>query len=284
MNTAERLALKVKENGLHLFSVAYEGKDGKEKACVFPANPCNNSYSVAKAFIVTAIGLLWEAGKIRPEDKVTELLERHLPSRIDPRYKDVTVEHLLTHKAGYDRGFLDIDAEDITKYPDDDFIKLALSEPIVHTPGTHFCYTDAAFYLLSVIVTELTGKRADDFLRPLLFQKLGFHEMAWGICPRGYTIGATGLFLRTEDMVKLGSVYANDGMYGEERILSPEWVELVLSRGYEFHRVEDTDLYAKGGMRGQMLCFSRKRRFACAWHGYETRDTRSAFAELLREL
>jgi len=49
-------------------------------------------------------------------------------------------------------------------------------------------------------------------------------------------MGATGLYIRTADMVKLG------------------WV------------------YAKGGMFGQLLCFSVKHREAYAWHAYEKRN------------
>ena len=53
-------------------------------------------------------------------------------------------------------------------------------------------------------------------------------------CPKGYSIGATGLYLRTEDMVKLGILYLNKGMWKETRVLSEEWVDMVISNEYEF--------------------------------------------------
>ena len=55
-----------------------------------------------------------------------------------------------------------------------------------------------------------------------------FKEFAWSRCPFGYSIGATGLYLRTEDVVKLGILYLNKGMWKEERIISEACVNLVL--------------------------------------------------------
>ena len=81
-------------------------------------------------------------------------------------------------------------------------------------------------------------------------------------------------------MVKLGYVYAQDGVFNGKRIVSSDWVSLVLSRGYEFKPSGNSDLFAKGGMFGQMLCFSRKRGSAVAWHGYESRDVRTLLENL----
>ena len=262
---------KAQNNGLRIYDFASMGADGSQYRRMSLANGCNNSYSVAKAFTVTAIGMLWDQGRIDVGDRVYELLADEFPREFDPRFREVTVEHLLTHRAGFGRGFLDIDAENIGDYPSHDFLQIVLSEPLPYEPGSHYQYTDAAFYLLSRIVTHITGEKLDDFLRPVLYETMGFQEMAWSCCPLGYTMGATGLYISTKDMVKLGWVYVNGGEYEGKRVVSEAWVEQVLSRGYEFTRRDENGTYAKGGMFGQMLCFSLPRREAYAWHAYETR-------------
>lgn len=273
-----RLCETIKQHEMNVYSLALMNEDGIQEVRIHPADLATNSYSVAKAFAMTAIGMLWDKGQIRVEDKVYDIMSEEFPEEFDPRWKEVTVEHVLTHKAGFEHGFLDIDVEDISEYPSDDFLKIVFSEPIVHEPGTEFVYTDAAYYLISRIVTKISGQRLDDFLRPVLFGTMKFQELAWSTCPHGYCMGATGLFIRTKDMVKLGFMYANDGCYFGERVVSEEWVKLVLEREYEFRRQGETGIYAKGGMCGQMLAFWPEQKMACAWHGYEIeKDMRVLF-------
>ncbi len=264
------LIKKIEQQKFHIYSVAVMDSEGIQESRIHPADLATNSYSVAKVFTMTAIGMLWDQGRIRVEDSVYEILQDEFPEGFDSRWKEVTVEHLLTHKAGFGRGFLDIDVEDISEYASNDFQKIVLSEPLVHVPGTHFVYSDAAYYLLSRIVTKISGQRLDDFLRPVLFGTMKFQELAWSTCPHGYCMGATGLYIRTKDMVKLGFVYANAGFYYGEKVVSEDWVKLVMERGYEFKLQGDTGIYAKGGMYGQMLAFLPAQGMACAWHGYET--------------
>ena len=54
------LAEKAKEYGLNIYSIAVMDGDGIRTVQLQPANRCNNSYSVAKAFTMTAIGMLWD--------------------------------------------------------------------------------------------------------------------------------------------------------------------------------------------------------------------------------
>ncbi len=42
---------------------------------------------------------------------------------------------------------------------------------------------------------------------------LAFSEYAWSACPKGHTMSVTGLFVRCEDMVKLGKIYLENGLY-----------------------------------------------------------------------
>ena len=235
---------------------------------IVPANPCCNCYSVAKAFTVTAIGLLYDRGLLTPDTLVTEVLSDFLPHGMDPKWHKVTLHHLMLHRAGFDQGLLDIDAEDASQFPSTDYLGIVLSAPLAYKPGTHYQYTDAAYYLLSRVIAKVSGCDLGDLLRPILMETMQFKEFAWSVCPQGYAMGATGLYLRTEDMVKLGILYLNGGMWKDTRVVSQEWVDIVLTNGYELKNIGD-GWYGKGGMYGQMLMLNPQKGLAVACHSFE---------------
>ena len=82
-------------------------------------------------------------------------------------------------------------------------------------------------------------------------------------------MGATGLYIRCEDMVKLGAVYLNGGEYLGKRIVSPEWVARVLDRQYEFAPNGIKDAYSKGGMNGQNLLVIPSENRVVGWQSYD---------------
>ena len=241
-----------------------------------PCNRCNNSYSVTKAFTMTAIGLLWDDGKLNVTDSLGKIFGT-------PEWSDVTIEHALTHRIGYGQGYLDIDVEDVSEYPTDDFLKLALSYPRPYAPGEHYQYTDAAFYLLSRVVDHISGEKLDSFLWKRVLRHMNFQEIAWSRCPHEYPIGATGLYVSAHDMVKLGALYLNDGTWNGQRLISSEWIRLAEERGYELHS-PGGDILGKGGMYGQFLGYSREKNAAFAWHAFDDGKTRKSIADYLKEL
>ena len=105
-----------------------------------------------------------------------------------------------------------------------------------------------------------------EYLWDKLFLPLEFREVAWSCCPMNYPMGATGLYIRTEDMVKLGSVYLNNGIYNGRRIVSKEWIDLVREKGFLPSYTEHG--YCHSGMRGQMLAIFPKHDLTVAWHGF----------------
>ena len=249
-----------------------------QKAVINSANPTCNCYSVAKAFTVLAIGMLYDKGLIKLDDLLVKILKKHLPSHIDPLWNQVTIHDVLLHKIGFDRGLLDIDCDDASLYETSDYLKIVLNTKLTYQPGTVYQYTDAAYYLLSRVVYEVSGIELSDFLRPILMEKLKFKELAWSKCPYGYSMGATGLYIRTEDMIKLGILFLNEGMWNSERIISKEWINIVISNQYEFTHVKD-GWYAKGGMCGQLLMFNFELGKAIACHSYESRIPYDIFIE-----
>ena len=163
---------------------------------------------------------------------------------------------------------LDIDCEDAYLYPSFDYLDIVLKTKLKYEPGTVSQYTDAAYYLLSRVIYEVSKVDVEDLLRPILMEKMKYKELAWSKCPKGFSIGATGLYIRTEDMVKLGILYLNKGMWKGERILSEEWINIVLDNEYEFKHIRN-GWYGKGGMRGQLLMFNIDKRKSFACHSYE---------------
>ena len=235
-----------------------------------PCNICNNGYSVTKAFIVTAIGMLHDDGLLDVKRPLRDYMADLMPPDLDPIWDQVTVEHAMLHRIGFDEGFLDIDVEDASQYPTQDFLDMVFRHPITHQPGEHRQYSDAAYYLLSRLISCVSGQKADTLLNHRLLAPLKFREAAWSRCPQDYPIGATGLYCSSADMVKLPALYLEGGLWQGQRIISEAWVNTVIDNGYEFTPKSPNGLIGKGGMYGQMIMLSREKQFAVAWHGFNT--------------
>lgn len=267
MNTS--LKKELLERKLNVYFVSIADKEYNINTySIVPANSCCNCYSVAKAFTVTAIGILYDRGLLTPQSLITDILMNYLPSDLDEKWKKVTLHHLMTHKVGFDCGLLDIDCEDASTYSSTDYLQLVLNTKLKYEPGTVYQYTDASYYLLSRVVYELTKLDLSDILRPILMEIMRFKEFSWSVCPKGFSMGATGLYLRTEDMVKLGILYLNNGLWKDKPIISKEWIDIVLANGYEFTPFGG-GWYGKGGMNGQLLMFNVEKGQTIAIHAYE---------------
>ena len=264
----------VTENNYNVYHYTEITEDVAETIHFNKSNPCQNSYSAAKAFVVTAIGMLVDAGMLSTDEKVTDILKKYLPEEMDERWHNATVHMALKHELGLPGGFLDIDVHSTYEFGYD-FLKYMLSYPLDCTPGEKSKYTDGAYYLLGRIVEEKTGRNLTEFMWEKLFFPLEFQEVAWSVCPMGHPMGATGLYIRSCDMAKLAQVYLRGGDYAGKRIISEDWVKTVLDRSYEIKPIGEGRAYGKGGMRGQMMMFVPEKNRAVAWHacfGGERKD------------
>jgi CubicO group peptidase (beta-lactamase class C family) len=188
---------------------------------------------------------------------------------MDPEWDRLTLDMALTHRLALPGGFLDIDCIDANSFGTD-YLAYMLTWPLTGKHGGERCYTDGAYYVLARCAEVRAGMRLAAFLDRELFTPLGYREAAWSCCPMGHAMGATGLYIRTEDMAKLGEVYRTGGMYQGQRLLSEAWVQTVRTRGYEL-TPKAGGAVGKGGMRGQMLAIFPDR--VVAWHACGGVDT-----------
>lgn len=80
-------------------------------------------------------------------------------------------------------------------------------------------------------------------------------------------------------MVKLGRIFLDGGVWKGERIVSEEWIKIVLERGYELRKFGKG--FSKGGMRGQRLYVNYDENIAVAWHSFDPEGKHKALSDIL---
>ena len=271
-NFLNDIADYIKEKGYNVYSIAIIENAGEAQSIQLKnVNACQDSYSVAKAFTMTAVGILFDRGLLKLDSKVVDLLGDECPENLDERWQKVTVKMILKHRVGLKDGSLDIDCFDSRTFGED-YLDFWMHKEFLFEPDEDRLYSDGAYYLLARIVEKLAGENLSVFLWKNLFYKLGFREVAWSNCPKGHCMGATGLYIRSEDMVKLGEIYLEGGTYHGERIVSREWTELALGEPFELSKCGIGNAYGKGGMHCQNLFVDPDKKRVVAYHSYDDVD------------
>jgi uncharacterized protein YbbC (DUF1343 family)/CubicO group peptidase (beta-lactamase class C family) len=116
----------------------------------------------------TSIMILVERGKVRLNDN----LSSYIPEIKGDGREGITIEHLLTHRAGYAPDFNL--KERWVGY--DEAIKRLISEPLRTPPGTRFVYSDIGYIALGEVVHRASGLTLDQFARRNIFQPLGMTD------------------------------------------------------------------------------------------------------------
>jgi len=177
-------------------------------------------FSLSKTFTSTAIGLAVDEGLLTVDEPVLRFFPDEAPENPSDNLRAMTVRHLLSMNTGHH--------EDTTgavwRGEDKDWSRAFLSLPVEHEPGTWFVYNTAATYMLSVIITKLTGEILVDYLKPRLFEPLGIANPVWDVDPEGRSIGGSGLHLCTEDIARLGQVYLQSGVWNGQQVVPAAWI------------------------------------------------------------
>jgi uncharacterized protein YbbC (DUF1343 family)/CubicO group peptidase (beta-lactamase class C family) len=122
----------------------------------------------------TSTMILVERGKVRLGDPVS----LYIPELKGEGREKITIEQLLTHRAGYAPDF---DLRDRwTGY--DEAIKRLIKEPLRNPPGSRFVYSDIGFIALGEVVRRVSGMTLDKFARQNIFGPLGMNDT--GFRPR----------------------------------------------------------------------------------------------------
>ncbi len=209
------------------------------------ANTKHRLGSITKQFTGMLILQLAEEGKI----DVNASISVYLPEYPKPQADDITVHQLLTHTAGIPNytNFQGFGATSIQYFEPKEFLHEFDSLELEFTPGEKFNYSNSGYFLLGVLIEEITGKSYEENLKEKIFDPLemtnsgydhfteiisnratGYEKTGDGFINAGYLdmsipYAAGSLYSTAEDLYKW-----DQGLYGN-KLLSKELKELYFT-------------------------------------------------------
>lgn len=186
--------------------------------------------SVTKSVTSAAIGTAILAGKLDGLDApIAPYLQSYDYGANDPRWQDITLGDLLTMRSGiaweteggYGTGLHSTDVlENSTQW-----VPYILSRSIDAEPGSTFEYNDGVSVLLGQILAGATGMTAEQWIAENLFAPIGIEDYHWKTTSAGELDTQGGLYLRSEDLARIGYLFLRKGQWDGETIVPPEWVQ-----------------------------------------------------------
>ena len=235
-----------------------------------PAGADENTHyriaSVSKTFTAAAIMLLDQQGKLRIDDKLTDLIPgtdvpylADSPNYAIPRKNEITIRELLSHRAGVFDVFNDpLEQSPYNGQPYAEYIEQTLKEPdhqfttdelvgVVASNKLHysdeqrkngFKYSDTGYSILAKIIERVSGQSYDRFLAENLFAPAGLSQTTapWSaydsMLPAPYLPGYTRV--RSGDDFIETTEYNMSDQIGPGNIISTaadtgRWIRTLLS-------------------------------------------------------
>jgi CubicO group peptidase (beta-lactamase class C family) len=182
-------------------------------------------YSATKSVINALLGILVRQGRLSVEAPAPVSVW-HAPN--DPR-QAITIDELLRMTSGLalDEKGRDVDPEARMLYLERDMAGFAERSSLQAAPGRTWKYSSGNTLILSRLIRDAVGGRAEDvleFARRELFGPLGMRDVTMEFDATGTPVGSTFMFAPARDWARFGLLYLDDGVVGGRRILPEGWV------------------------------------------------------------
>ncbi len=257
---------EINEKGLGLQSFTIVRHD---KVCAqgffkpYNADTPHVLYSMSKSVTSTAIGFAVSEGLISLNDRVSDFFPEYVMSK-RPFNRMLTIRMLLTMHS--DKLITVLDEKGET-----DWIANFMNATFLLPPNTKFNYISENTFMLSAIISKVTGMSVIDYLYPRMFEPLGIEKPFWESDGSGNSAGGWGLYMKSEDLAKFFLPYIHGGKWIDGTQLVPElWVKEATRKqvnsvrdgyidnmegyGYQFWRNPIANSYRADGLFGQR-CF-----------------------------
>ena len=195
----------------------------------------HTSWSVAKSFVATLVGVALREGRIASLD---DPMDRYAPSLTGSVYEGVPIRHVLEMSSG-----IDFDETYNSRRSDIQmlFVKLfafrqRLPEVLhdydrARPSGSHFHYASIETQALGQLLSELYDQPLSKLLEDKLWQPLGMAGQAYWNTDRmgeqGMELAFCCLNAQLRDYAKLGRLYLQQGQWQGRALLPDGWVPMA---------------------------------------------------------
>lgn len=187
------------------------------------------SFSVAKSITSLLVGIAVEDGLI---ESIDAPVTRHLPEleRRDPRFREITLRHLLDMRSGIAFRDHDLPWGDKPKvYYDPRLRERVLTKlEIEGPPGERWAYNSYNPVLLGLVLERVSDTTVAEFVEERLWKRVGMEFPAsWSVDGTAAPMEKmeSGLNARAIDFAKLGRLVLRQGRWDGARVVSREWIE-----------------------------------------------------------
>jgi N-acyl-D-amino-acid deacylase len=138
--------------------------------------------SISKPITSAAIKMLMRDGKLKADERVMDFFPSPTwPHPSDALWHDITIQHLLDHRGGWDRAVLDPMFADkrIKKETGsapvrpDDVVRWTMSQPLQFDPGSKSVYANFGYCVLGRVIESVTKKSYLDFIQETVAKPCG---------------------------------------------------------------------------------------------------------------
>lgn len=174
-------AVGVSENNSIIFEL-YNGKKAIDCEEKIDENTQFCVASIGKVFVAIAILHLHETGII----DINNTVESYIPyfRMKDKKYKEITIEMLLSHTSGLPDLTMDeymrILNNDKETYKD--YIS-SFYNKILEEPGSKFIYSNYGYSVLAEVISIVSNKSFNKFMKSEIFEKVGMHHSYFDFPP-----------------------------------------------------------------------------------------------------
>ena len=221
----------IAKNGKLFYEHYFKGQDqiwGRDIGTIqFTDSTLHDIRSVTKSVVSACVGIAIEKGYIKNvNQKVSEFFPE-INSIFFGDKSNWTINEFLTMTTGLswneDVPYNDPENDETQMTSSENPVKYALSRPLETTPGTKFNYSGGATQVLAEIIVRSSKMRLDKFVKDYLFDPIGIETFEW----TKYSAwngsdtyaAASGLRLTSQDLLKFGLLYRNNGNWNGKQII-----------------------------------------------------------------
>ncbi len=211
-------------------------------------NKTHQLSSVTKGILSLVTGIALEKGQILDVNEcIFNYLSRYANYFNDDK-KQIQIKHLLTMTSGWKWDQFNFSWNDdrndaANMYKCEDVVEYVLERPLIDKPGAKFNYTNGDPTVLGAILKKACEMEVDKYTEMHLFNPLGITEYNWATYPDSSLETDGGLKVSSRDLLKIGVLILNNGVWQGKQIISENWISestksrinLSRQRGYGYY-------------------------------------------------